>query len=165
MSKVQITIRHPTPEVTRTERIKAMKKILNNRVYDTDTATAIGDSDNGASPTSFDYCIETLYRKRTGEYFLHGKGGPRSKYATQRYGSLCSGGRIMPLAYDEARQWAVDHLSADDYEAEFGEVVEDNSRICVSLSLSAAGVERARREASARGVSLSALVDEYFSGL
>lgn len=45
------------------------------------------------------------------------------------------------------------------------EVVEDDSRICVSLSLSATGVERARREASARGVSLSALVDEYFATL
>ena len=69
------------------------------------------------------------------------------------------------MTFDAARLWAEENLDADIYEAEFGEVVEDDSRICVSLSLSAAGVEWARREASARSVSLSALVDEYFATL
>ena len=142
-----------------------MKKIIRGKKYDTDTATAIGWNDNNLSPRDFGYCYEELYRKRTGEYFLYGKGGPASKYR-ERCGNAWSGGTdIIPLTYDEARQWAEDNLDADDYEDIFGEVVEDDSRICVSLSLSAAGVERARREASARGVSLSALVDEYFATL
>ena len=142
-----------------------MKKILNNRVYNTDTATLIGSKNNGNLGTDFNYLCDSLYRKRTGEYFLHGEGGARTQYAEWRNGLLCGGERIIPLTFDAARLWAEENLDADDYEAEFGEVVEDNSRACVSLSLSAAGVERARREASARGVSLSALVDEYFATL
>lgn len=142
-----------------------MKKIIKNKMYDTSTATAIGWDDNGLSARDFGYCHEKLYRKRTGEYFLYGKGGPASKYR-ERCGNAWSGGEnIIPLTFDEARQWAEEHFDADDYEDVFGEVTEDESRVCVSLSLSAAGVERARREASARGISLSALVDEYFTNL
>ena len=142
-----------------------MKKIIRGKKYDTDTATAIGWIDNNLSPRDFGYFYEELYRKRTGEYFLYGKGGPVSKYG-ERCGNAWSGGTdIIPLTYDEARQWAEGNLDADTYEAEFGAVVEDESRVCVSLSLSAAGLERARRAASARGVSLSALVDEYFATL
>ena len=165
MSKAQITIRHPAPEATRAERTKTMKKILNNRVYNTDTATLIGSKNNGNLGSDFNYRCDSLYRKRTGEYFLHGEGGARTQYAEWHNGLLCGGERIIPLTFDAARLWAEENLDADIYEAEFGEVVEDNSRICVSLSLSAAGVERARREASARSVSLSALIDEYFATL
>lgn len=142
-----------------------MKKIINGKAYDTNTATLIGSKDNGNSPTAFAYCCESLYRKRTGEYFMYGEGGPNSKYAVWSHGMLCDGERIILLTYDEARQWAESNLDADTYEAEFGAVVDDESRVCVSLSLSAAGLERARRAASARGVSLSALVDEYFATL
>lgn len=134
-------------------------------MYNTDTATLIGSKNNGNLGSDFNYFCESLYRKRTGEYFLHGEGGAMTQYAEWHNGLLCGGERIVSLTFDAARLWAEENLDADIYEAEFGEVVEDNSRICVSLSLSAAGVERARREASARGVSLSALVDEYFSGL
>ncbi len=142
-----------------------MKKIINGKKYDTSTATAIGWNDNDLSTSDHGYCCEKLYRKRTGEYFLYGKGGPASKYR-ERCGNAWSGGEnIIPLTFDEARQWAEDNFCADDYEDVFGEVAEDESRTCVSLSLSAAGVERARRAASTRGVSLSALVDEYFTTL
>ena len=51
-----------------------MRKIINNKVYDTDTATWIGLSDNGHEYNDSAYSGETLYRKRTGEHFLHGEG-------------------------------------------------------------------------------------------
>ena len=63
-----------------------MKKIIDNKVYDTNTATLIGSKDNGISPASFAYCRESLYRKRTGEYFKHGEGGANSKYAVRNNG-------------------------------------------------------------------------------
>ncbi len=41
-----------------------MKKIINGKKYDTETATRLADWNNGG------YCKETLYQKHTGEYFM-----------------------------------------------------------------------------------------------
>ena len=58
-----------------------MKKIINGKLYDTDTAKEMGTGCASCSPRDFHYYSETLYRKRTGEYFLYGEGGPASRYA------------------------------------------------------------------------------------
>lgn len=101
-----------------------MKRIIGGRVYDTETARQVGEpwSPAGVCPSDFDWLEETLYRKRTGEYFLHGRGGARTKYAEPYGQSGWTGGeRIMPMAYDEAREWAEAHLDADEYIAAFGD--------------------------------------------
>lgn len=101
-----------------------MKKIISGKVYDTETAQQVGEpwSADGFGPSDFDWCEETLYRKRTGEYFLHGEGGARTKYAEPYGQSGWTGGeRIMPMEYDQARNWAEGHLTADEYIAAFGD--------------------------------------------
>ena len=45
-----------------------MRKIINNKVYDTSTAAMIGLSDNGHEYNDLAYSGETLYRKRTAAY-------------------------------------------------------------------------------------------------
>lgn len=138
-----------------------MKKIINNKVYDTATATWIGSSYNGREYNDLAYSGETLYRKRTGEYFLHGEGGPMTSYAV-RTGSnswSCSE-RITPISYAAARQWAEDHLSADAYEAEFGAVTEDDSQTTINLSLRADTVDALRRAAAEAGVPVSAYAEQ-----
>ncbi len=136
-----------------------MKKIINNKLYDTTTAQLVGSWDNNMGGT-FDYAAESLYRKRTGEFFLHGKGGARSRYATHcGNDSWGSGEAIIPLTWEAARQWAEEHLDADDYQAAFGKIVEDDSRIVVTLSLSASSLEKAKRAASQKGISLSAYIE------
>lgn len=142
-----------------------MKKIISGKVYDTSTANELGRWSNGGSTGDFDYCEETLYRKRTGEFFLHGEGGPRSRY------SRCSGNNewswgeeIIPLTFDAARQWAEEHLSAGEYESIFGEIAEDGSKTAVTLSLSAAAVERAKRTAAQAGMGLSAYIEGLIQG-
>jgi hypothetical protein len=103
---------------------------------------------------------ETLYRKKTGEFFLHGEGGPMTKYARAVEQNSWSGGeRIMPMTFAEARAWAEEHLEADEYEAVFGEVTEDESRVQVCYSLSAATVETIKRKAGELGISASEYVD------
>jgi hypothetical protein len=54
-----------------------MRKIIDGKLYDTDKAKRVGGpwSPAGFGPGDFDWCEEALYRKRTGEYFLHGEGG------------------------------------------------------------------------------------------
>ena len=68
---------------------------------------------------------------------------------------------IIPLTYDDAREWAESHLDADDYESIFGEITENDRGQILSLSISAAAAERARRAAAQQGLSLS----EYIEGL
>lgn len=136
-----------------------MKKIINGKQYNTDTAKDIGSWDNHQYG-DFGFVEETLYQKRTGEFFLYGAGGPASKYAESAGGNNWAGGsQIIPLTWDEAREWAEKHLDVDNYEAVFGEVLEDDGRVALSLSLSAATVEIARREASKQGISLSLYIE------
>ena len=101
------------------------KKIINGKLYNTETATLVGEWWNNYSTNDFKYCEEKLYRKRTGEYFLYGEGGPLSKYR-ENYGDNCwgYGEEINPLSVQEAKQWAEKYISVDRYLAEFGEVTE-----------------------------------------
>ena len=75
--------------------------------------------------SDFGYCSETLYKKRTGEYFLYGKGGPMTIYACRAGdNSYGYGEDITPLSAKEARQWAEENLCYNDYVKEFGEPEE-----------------------------------------
>lgn len=137
-----------------------MKKIINNKVYDTETAVCVGEWSNGHYTNDLSYCSEDLYRKRTGEFFLHGDGGPMSKYAVScGNNSWGRGEKIIPLTYEAAQKWAEEHLGGDEYEAIFGEVVEDDSRASITIYMSTAAIERAKRAASQAGMSLSGYIE------
>lgn len=142
-----------------------MKKIINGRMYDTETATQVGAWSNGRSYRDFSHCEEQLFRKRTGEYFLHGSGGPMSKYTRSCGDNSWTGDeRIIPLSLKAAREWAEEKLDADDYQAEFGPVSEDESRVTMTISIDAATQDRIRRQAQEAGISISALIASRFGG-
>lgn len=102
-----------------------MKKIINGRKYDTETATLMATASSNQPCNDFSYWAEELYRKRTGEFFLYGEGGPMSRYAESCGQNSWSGGcDITPMTEEKARQWAERHLSVDEYEEIFGEVAE-----------------------------------------
>ena len=76
-----------------------MKQIINGKKYDTDTAKEIAHYCAPGSVQDFSYFEETLYRKKTGEYFLYGKGGPASRYSRscgQTSGRVISGSSPLP---------------------------------------------------------------------
>lgn len=108
-----------------------MKKIINNKVYDTGTATRVGRASTGA----------VLYRKRTGEYFIFGEEW------------------ILPLTFFEAKSWAAYNLDTDTYLALFGVVAEDGRRVTITLSMRADTVDALRRAASKDGRTLSAYAE------
>lgn len=109
--------------------VKKMKKIINGRRYDTQTAKLVGHT-SYSTPGSLDYWSEDLYRKKTGEFFLHGQGGPMSKYL-ERIGEneWSYGHEIRPISLDRAKAWAEKYLSADEYEETFGKVEEGKVQI------------------------------------
>ncbi len=101
-----------------------MKKVINGKMYNTETATLVGSWDNGLYDRDFGRCAEDLYKKKTGEFFLCGSGGPMSKYAVCHGNSTSGDTVIIPMTEKEARAWAEQKLSGDEYEAIFGEVEE-----------------------------------------
>lgn len=137
-----------------------MKKIINGKVYDTKKAERVGQWSSGHSARDFSYYSEYLYRKRTGEFFLYGEGGPSSKYSEPCGNNTWTGGsKIIPLTYDAAQEWSEEHLSADEYEEIFGEIHEDDSRASLNLSMSTAAIEKAKRAAVQADMTLSAYIE------
>lgn len=128
-----------------------MKKIINGRRYDTETAQQVAEYQHSCQ-TEFDYYVETLYRKKGGEFFLHGYGHAASPYCVWTDSSTRTGGeRIVPMTYTEAQDWAEKHLDADEYEAIFGEVEEDGTRTVLPVSLTTAQLEQIKRLAAQDG--------------
>lgn len=102
-----------------------MKKIINGKMYNTETAEEYGDDWNGCPTNDFNYSCTTLYKKKTGEFFLHGEGGALSKYSESCGNNSWTGGsKIIPITVDEAKEWTEEHLEADVYIELFGEVEE-----------------------------------------
>lgn len=101
-----------------------MKKIINGRKYDTDTAKAIASYSNDRPCSDFRYFYETLYQKHTKEFFLYGEGGPLSKYAEHCGQGWIGAEGIIPLTLDDAKEWVENHCNAEKYEKLFGEVAE-----------------------------------------
>lgn len=113
-----------------------MKKIINGKKYDTDTAQELGTYEYGL-PGDYRYFNEMLYCKKNGEYFLYGEGGPASKYAApaQEIGTTVNGKDIVPLTVDSAKKWAEKHLEVDEYEDIFGEVSEGEPLQNINIQL------------------------------
>lgn len=136
-----------------------MKKIINGKLYDTETAKKVGEYSNAGGWRDFNHFEEGLYRKRTGEYFLHGEGGPMTQYARRDGSGWTGSAQIIPMSYDDAKKWAEEHLDADDYMAEFGPVSEDDVKTDnILLKLPAKTGEKLRRIAAERNVSMTALI-------
>ena len=134
-----------------------MKKIINGKRYDTDTAKNVGYW--CANITDGIYRIEeTLFRKKTGEYFLFASGGPRTKCAScTETGAPCSGEKIIPLSEETAREWAEKSLDADEYEAAF-DVQE--GRVNRSVSLPERAAEKAETDAKKLGIKFSTYIEK-----
>ena len=136
-----------------------MKKIIHGKKYDTDTAERLGCWNNGLDRGNLNFCEEELYRKKTGDFFLYGCGGPRTSYA-KRDGDMWSGGEdICLLSVAEAKDWVEDHLSADSFEAIFGEVPEDDNFRLVSYVINPDTAEKIKSGAAELGISPGAFLD------
>lgn len=110
-----------------------MRKTINGKQYNTACAREIGHTVTG-SPGDQNYCYEALYRKRTGEFFLYGKGGPESEYRVVAGISGWTGGeRITPLSYEEAESWAEEHLPPEVFQRTFRS--SEEGKVITTISL------------------------------
>ena len=134
-----------------------MKKIISGRRYDTQTAKLVGYT-SYSTPGNLDYWCEDLYLKRTGEYFIHGQGGPMSKYL-ERTGEneWGYGHEIIPLSLSEAQEWIEKYLDADIYEELFGRVSEGKVQAATWVSEDVKGqIDDLRKE---KGLTLVEIIE------
>jgi hypothetical protein len=140
-----------------------MHKTIANKLYDTSTAKAMGNWQKGYT-SDRGYLSETLYLKKTGEYFLHGEGGPRSRYAQRVAPNTWGyGERIIPLTHEEAHAWAENHLTETAYEVVFGAIPDDGSLTSITVKLRTSTTEKLHRVAREQGRQISELTDELLA--
>jgi hypothetical protein len=130
----------------------AVRIQLDRKSYDTGTAHRVGAPYVQGNRTKGDphRSCETLYRKRTGEYFLHVMGGS----ATDMNG----GEAIIPLDPNAARDWARRHVANDVYEAEFVRGGDDTP-VALSIQVSKVAYDRIKDAATADGSTMREVVE------
>lgn len=104
-----------------------MRKIVDGVRYDTSTAREVGSYVSPEFATDFRFWGATLYRApRSGRYFIHGRGGPMTRFAQASGQNSWTGGEdIIPLTPAEAREWAETYLGPEIVEQHFGDSIED----------------------------------------
>lgn len=113
-----------------------MKKIINGRSYNTDTAKKLAHYYSDYAVNDFKRYEEELYRKKNGEYFLYGHGWGASPYA--KYvpsAGYTEGEKIIPISYEYAKEWSEENLETEKYEEIWGEVSEDDEDIYLYVKL------------------------------
>lgn len=101
-----------------------MKRIINGKKYDTETATPVCHY-SYSNTGDFHFVRKTLYRKKNGEFFIHGRGGAASEFAEQiDCNTWCGGEKMFVVTEDTAREFAEKYATVDQYEEVFGEVQE-----------------------------------------
>lgn len=140
-----------------------MYKVINGKRYNTDTAQLMGEHSYGY-PGDFDYVSEELYRKQTGEFFIHGEGGAHTSYAVAVGQNSWSGGeRITPLSYAEAQKWAEEHLGGEEYDKIFGAVDDSDEKRTVAIRLTAGSAEKLKRLAAQAGTNASEIIEKLIA--
>lgn len=83
-----------------------MKRVIDGKVYNTETATKLCEWENGCSRSDFDYEEWELYITRKGTFFLAGSGGARSRWSRSNGDMSVGGSGITPLSPEEALRYA-----------------------------------------------------------
>lgn len=139
-----------------------MKKIINGKVYDTETAKRLGEYEPNPYRSDFHYYCETLYRKKTGEFFLHGEGNAASPYSRScGQNEWCGSEKIIPMTYTEAQKWTEEHLDGDEYCEIFGEPDESEEAVTLGLNVSAAAAAKLKAEAAKLGIPQGKLLERW----
>ena len=105
---------------------RKMKKIIEWKRYDTETATAVASWWNGCGSNDFNHCREILYLTPNKAWFLHGEGGPLSRYAEAVEGGRCrsAGSDIIPLTEADAAAWLAEYKPSK-FEKYFSHLAKD----------------------------------------
>ncbi len=82
-----------------------MKRIINGKIYNTDTAYRIGNFSTDCGPGDFRYEDTDLYKTKKGAYFISGEGGALSCWAKSCGNGQRGGSGIKSMTTAEALIW------------------------------------------------------------
>lgn len=138
-----------------------MKKIINGKVYDTDTAQLIAEAHHDNIRDAYGTTTKQwLYRKRTGEFFLHVEGVSYTLHNMWQTG-FRPGRGIYPLTFEEARKFVEAELSAEKWIKIFGEPDENGEAVTLGIQVSAAAAAKLKQEAAKIGIPQGKLLDQW----
>lgn len=102
-----------------------MKKLIDGKLYNTETATIIGEHINWHG--SFMDVVETLYRTQKGAWFLHGKRSTNSIIGDQINveGLKTNGENIIVFDEQAAYNWLKEHDLVNEIEVHFPNMIEE----------------------------------------
>lgn len=137
-----------------------MRETIAKKRYDTSTAQAMGNWQRGL-PSERGYILETLYQKKTGEYFLHCQGGSRSRYAKRIAPNTWGNGEcVIPFSEEEAQAWAENHLTDAAYNVVFEDVPRESILTPLTLMLQPSVIEKLHQLARERNCEPHELAEE-----
>lgn len=102
-----------------------MKKVIEGKLYNTETAELICEWSNGYFCSDFEHCWENLYKTKKGNWFLYGEGGAMSKYAKSSGDGRRGGSDITCLTKEEAIEWLEQKEFPNTLMEHFPEAVEE----------------------------------------
>ena len=86
-----------------------MKKIIEGKIYNSEADEIIKHWGHDAGYRDSAWESVFLHVTDNGDYYLHGKGGPNSKWGEVFEDGNVAGEDIVPLTPEEAIQWCVDN--------------------------------------------------------
>lgn len=101
-----------------------MRKIINGKIYDTESSLLLAECSQYES-NNFRCVYERIYITQNGSFFLHGEGGPLSKYGCTEGNTSYSASTIIPLSNDEAYDWCEDNNEIEVIEECFPERIKE----------------------------------------
>ena len=102
-----------------------MRKIINRKLYDTETATELHSTGYGYAG-DFNRWEEILYRTKSNALFIYGEGGARSQYSRSVSQNEWSGGEeLRPVTTEEAIDWLEKNDGEDVIIEHFPDAIEE----------------------------------------
>lgn len=102
-----------------------MKKTLDGKTYNTETAIPLANWDNRENYGDYRFENQVLYVTKKGAYFIHGRGGGGTDWGTNNGNARCGGQGIEPISKDEALRWCEKYGAEDVIEEHFAADVSE----------------------------------------
>jgi hypothetical protein len=103
-----------------------MKKVINKKMYNTETAECVFDWSNGRFTNDFRYRAKTLYRTKKGNWFIHHDGGAMTDMVKSCGSNSFSGSEdIEVVSEKDAFAFLISHNGAEEAEKYFPEMIEE----------------------------------------
>ncbi|MCL2757320.1 MAG: hypothetical protein FWD43_04485 [Coriobacteriia bacterium] len=133
-----------------------MYTVIKNRVYDTATAKAIAEYKHGS-------ITQTLYRKKTGEYFAHFYDS--SAHDDDRRAGWAGKDKIAPYDFETAKIWAELYLGEEKRDELFKGVVSSEETVVMTVKIKKPAAAKLRKLQSETGESVSQLFEKAIACL